>query len=333
MSDKIRNAIFNAIRERTEAFNKATFPQAADDWTPEQQAIWEFINGESGGLARMHESDQPEIAKNLARIAGLEGIESRFAMKQTIKLPPYIAVVLRESVDSYPSGFPLITGRISGCWTEEGSGSSRLLCPQARKMRPTTPDDINALKKAFPKGKLDKLYGAIHFSDETGLRAALTENIINQTKKFASTLEGKYPEGISEKGKAILKMGKIVNADLLAAFAIILEDPHITEPYKAAPLMAEFLPYCAIVHKEDRNGSCYTIGRVHVNADIVPTDVFFTYEDEGTGEPIGNHMGAYADCFRPATDEEIGDYVTNLKSEKLYLYASSLNEEQVISLL
>jgi hypothetical protein len=330
-ASKIRKHIMAGIRRRTQEFNKSTFPMERDEWTPEQKAIFAFLNGESGGFKDLHESDKPEIMKNLSRIAGIEDMKSRFSKTdEEITIPPYVVVVLRDRMGGYPANWPLVAGRISGLWTEEGTGASTPLIVKVSTIRPSTEDEIANIEKNFPENKLSKLYGAIDFASETDLREAITKAIIAHTARMKATFEPIFPEGITEKGKQILQLDP--PEILRRAFSISLGDPAMLGTYKPAPQHVEFLPHCAIVHTQDTNGSIYTLGRVHVQADITPTDIFFTYPDEMETK-IGNHAENTAEHLRIATDEEIQEYVKNLRSEDLHLYVSALNKDELNSLL
>src|SRR5512138_864669 len=97
--DKVRTAVMAGIADITREFTARVFPQASGDWTPEQLAIYNFLNGESGGITRLHESDRPEITKLLAKISGIEDMKSRFSINEYINIPPYAVIVLRDGVE------------------------------------------------------------------------------------------------------------------------------------------------------------------------------------------------------------------------------------------
>jgi hypothetical protein len=329
---KIRKRVMAGIKRRTLEFNEQTFPEESEEWTPEQKAIFAFLNGESGGFKKVHESDQPEILKNLTKLAGIEGMKSRFNIREVVTPPAYTVIVLRESNGGYPASFPLVAGRISGLWTEEGTGSSSAMSVLIKNLRPATLDEVARIEKEFPEDKLVKLYGAIDFTEETDLREVIATSIIERTKEFAGTLSEQWPEGITEKGKQILKLG--MSLEYRQAFSVILDDPHLLETYYAPPQKATFLPYCAVVHHDDDTGSCYKLNQVHVQADISPSDTFFTYPEEyESNSVIGNHNDTRTKNFRVATDDEIREYVKELPTDRLHLYVSSIPKDRLNSML
>jgi hypothetical protein len=327
---KVRDAIMNAVAENTRKFNLSIFPQADPSWTPEQLAVYEYLNGESGGITAVHESHRAEITKNLTRFMGLYGMKSRFTAQDEIKVPPYTIIVLRESMEGYPSGFPIIKSRLSGYWTEKGQGSSSdmsSLC--VKHIRPATEDDINKLTSKFPEQHLHRLYGAAPFAEKK-FRKVLIENITKRTDEFASEMKAVYPEGITDKGLAILQLD--LGTETLKAMSIVLDDPKILEDYHRPPTTVTFLPYVAIYMIDDHSGSVYTNGRVHVQAGIVSShDLFFTYPDEG--RLYGNHHEATPSRIRAATHDEITKYIKELPDDRLHMYAEALMEEQLESLL
>lgn len=327
---KLRDAISAGIKRRTDEFNKTTFPHAEDEWTPEQQAIYSFLNGESGGFSKILDSDKPELKKQLTKLAGIE-MTSRHDIEEHVTIPPYVVITLRESMDGYPRAYPLIQSRLSGMWTEEGTGSSTNITPRGKNIRPATEDDVRRICVQFPDSKLERLYGAIDFANETKFRKALVKAILDRTTEFWRGIPPQFPEGITDKGRRILESVEL-SPNMLTALSIVLDDPALTKPYNPGQMVVRFANFCAVVHTQDTNGSVYQLNRVHIQAGISPHDVFFVYPDED-GVIVGNHADPNRPNMRPATEEEITEYINSLATDKLHLYASALTRDQVNSLL
>lgn len=329
---ELREHVMKGISNRTHAFNADTFPQSSPDWTPEQVEIFNFLNGESGGFSRIADSDKPEIAKTLAKIAGITDMKSRFDVRNTVSLPPYCVVVLREDLENYPKFFPLVSARITGLWNEVGAGSSRMLIVRGSQLRPATEDDIEKIRKKFPDDKLPKLFGAIEFPSLKKLRHAIAEMIKEQTAKLAESLTPVYPEGITEKGKQLVQAGLAYDENMLRAMSIILEDPALLKPFTPVPSRISFLPYSAVVHASAKGGMSYAPNRVHVQAGINPDDVFFSWPDEAT-DLVGNHADSSTANFRTAYEDEVDAYVKSLPDNRLHLYVEGLSVETIKALL
>lgn len=328
----IRDAIFKGVRKITDKFNRANFPHPDDAWTAEQQAIFNWLNGESGGFSRVADSDREEMRKTLSRLAGID-MQSRFDVNQIADIPPYAIVVFRTSTEGYTGGYPHIRSRLSGFWAENGSGSSTPVITRVRNLRPVTEDEIRRVEQGFPPGKLNKLYGAIEFPNEGRLREEIAKAIILRTQEFANGIRVEFPEGLTDKGRQILEMSDW-DMTFKRAFSLILDDPAMLQPFERPSAKVIFTKYCAIWCLTNENSHAYALNMVHVQADANPADIFFwNPEEPPQSDEIGNHMDTKRVTFRVATDEEITAYVQSLKFEKLHLYVPAMTDEQIIGLL
>jgi hypothetical protein len=327
MAHKLREPIMTAIRERSLAFSTSTFPQTREEWTPEQKAVFEYLNGSSGGITAVHESHRPEITKNLVKYMNLEGLmKSRFLMTDYVKVPPYTIIVLEQDMGPFPAGYPILKSRIEGYWTEKGTGASDSMAVRLNQIRPVTEDDIRRFTDKFPDTQLKKLWGALPLNEKK-FRKAIEKVILEKTETFALNNSAMFPEGITDKGRAILSLG--MDSTYVKALSIILEDDKMLEDYKMAPMIANFVPYAAVTLLHDMIGSSYHEGRAHVNA---LSDVFFTWPDEDD-DVIGNHHEPRNKNIRPSTPEEITEYVKQIPADRLHLYVEALTEDQIVALL
>lgn len=329
-TNPIRDAVMAGIARRTRELNATLFPQCNPEWTDTQKRVYELLNGESSVLNALHESHKPEVTKVFTELAGIQ-IKSRFTDNESINVTPYTIIVLRERMEDYPESFPIIKSRISGYMAENGRGSGKNLTLRVRHVRPVTEDDINSFARKFPEDKLSKLWGAIDFPSDKKLRALIVETITKRTAEFGETLKPVYPEGVTEKGLAIMKLGLAPNT--IQALSIVLDDPKMIEPWQDAPDKVVFAPFVAIYHTRDTAGSHYFTDRVHVQANGNPHDIFFSLDGEISDGPIGNHADSYTANFRVATPDEIKTYVKELPKERLHLYVEALTQEQISSLL
>lgn len=342
---KVREALQKGVEARTKKYEVETFPKRPDNLTPEQEGIIKWLDAESSAYSRMHESDRPLLRSDLLKLAGISDFESRFDRQAPILVPPFVMIVLRSEYGRYQANYPILHSRISGYWLENGTGTSDNVVTEVRNTRPVTQDEMTKFFRAFPAQKLPSLFGALEAKNMDKARKAIVASIREATKNLESNITAKWPDGITDNGKKLLLVleanGIHRSTTLMAELAPIVGDESLKDSdYTPAPaiLRERYIPmFCCLVPLDRTNEHDYTINvpAVNVGSPSQP-EVFFRHPSEwGADEDsfYGNIMEPKVKNIRPATDDEIEEYVSFIPDARLPIFYSALSLDQAAKLI